>query len=647
MITTPRLRVPFLAFMLIAPLWAQNPPAEAIAPVLDEATAAAIRKEGIEKSQAMRLLEDLTSKVGHRLTGSDNFTKACDWAVKEFEAMGLKNVHKEKWGEWNLVWNRGTWKGRVVSPSAFDIYIATEAWTGSTNGVKAGPVVRAPKDAADCEATAASLKGAWVWATPALVTGRSAERRALREQIMAAGAHGLLYPTQGDAKYPNRVRVFGEHGIAMGKIEDAPKTPMVAVQNDHAKQIQALLDEGKDVRVEIQCDSEFKPGPIELNNVVAEIPGIEKPDEVVIVCGHLDSWHQAQGCTDNGTGATSTMEAARILAKIGVKPSRTIRFILWGGEEQGLLGSVAYVKQHRAEMDKISCVFNHDTGTNWAQSIAVTEKMYAPMQRVFAPVMKLTPPDADFDGPVFDLRRTEAISGGGGSDHASFIAARVPGLDWGLRGRSDYFRYTWHSQWDTIDVAIPEYQRHTSTVIALAALGVANLPELLDHSGVRASGGGRQSMNIAGALFGAEMEGLKFTKVEKGGRADGMGIQAGDVIQKAAGQPVEQLFELFSIARDLEGKDAMELELARGKESIKVKLKLDDLRNARGGRGGRGGDAGGRGGNRGAGDAPRGGAGAESGAGTGGGTAPATGGGRGGEDAATEGSVLEGAAAGR
>ena len=213
MFTIPRSCVAFLGLLLATPLWAQV--ADPVAPVLDDATAAAIRKEGLEHSQAMRLLGDLTSKVGHRLTGSDNFTKACDWAVKEFESMGLKNVHKEKWGEWNLVWNRGVWKGRVVAPTAFDIYIATEAWTGSTNGAKTGPIVRAPKDAAACEAAAASLKGAWVWAPAALVTSRSAERRALREQIMAAGAHGLLYPTQGDAKYPNRVRVFGDHGVAM------------------------------------------------------------------------------------------------------------------------------------------------------------------------------------------------------------------------------------------------------------------------------------------------------------------------------------------------------------------------------------------------------------------------------------------------
>ena len=580
-----QLGVLFLVCALAGPIFAQG--TAAVVPVLDEATATSIRTEGIDNSQAMRLLYDLTSKVGHRLTGSDNFTKACDWALAEFSAMGLQNVHKEKWGEWRLIWNRGTWKGRIVAPITLELYVAAEAWTASTNGMKKGRVVRAPKDSDGFEALAKTFAGAWVYAPAALVTSRSAERRALREQIMAAGAHGFLYMTKGDAKFPTRVRVFGDHNQAMGKLEDVPTTPQVAVQSDHAQQLEALLDEGKEVVVEIQVDSEFKPGPIELNNVVAEIPGTEKPDEVVIVCGHLDSWHQAQGCTDNGTGTTSTMEAARILAKVGVKPTRTIRFILWGGEEEGLLGSVAYVKQHRAEMDKISCAFNHDTGTNWAQSMSVSASMLAPMQRVFAPVMQLKSPEPDFTGPVFNLKKVEVISGGGGSDHASFIAARVPGLEWGLRGRSDYFQYTWHSQWDRFDVAIPEYQRHTSTVIALAALGVANLPELLDHSGVRATGGGRQSMNIAGAVFNAELDGLKFTKVEKGGRADGLGIQVGDVIRKAEGKDVEQLFELFAMARDMEGKETMDIGLVRGKEQVTVKLKLVDLRNARGGRSGR------------------------------------------------------------
>jgi carboxypeptidase Q len=549
--------------------------------VLDAATVAAIRSEGLEHSQVMELLQGLTGNVGQRLTGSDNFTKACDWAVAEFQRMGLQNVHKEKWGEWNLIWNRGTWKGRVLEPVPFDCYVAAEAWTAGTNGPKKGRLVRAPKDADEVEANAKSYQGAWLWTPSSLLNSRSTDRQRLVRMCEDAGILGFAYLTFGDAKYPNRVRVFGDHLVAMRHIEDVPKVPRVAVQNDHAKQIQVLLDEGKEVVCEFQVDSEFKPGPVALNNVVAEIPGTEKPDEVVIVCGHLDSWHQAQGCTDNGTGTTSTMEAARILAKVGSKPKRTIRFILWGGEEEGLLGSVAYVKQHRTEMDKVSCVFNHDTGTNWAHGLSVTEKMYEPMQRVFAPIMQLPAPEGDYDGPVIVLRKAAQISGGGGSDHASFIAARVPGLDWGLAGRSDYFGYTWHSQWDKFDVAIPEYQRHTSTVIALAALGVADLPELLDHSGVVGGGRPQQSALFAGAMFGAEFDGTKFTKIDKDGNADKAGIKVGDVLQKVNGTAVEVIADVVASTRGVADDASLELELKRGDGTVKFRVKVGDLRYAR------------------------------------------------------------------
>ena len=582
--------VPFLSLLVAGALFAQQPdahdrvrletaaPAD-VKPVLDDATAAAITKEGLEHSQVMRLLTELTS-MGHRLTGSDNFDRAADWAVAEFTKMGLQHVHKEKWGEWNLGWNRGTWKGRITSPIQLDMYVATEAWTASTNGPRQGRVLRVPKTDEEFTASEASLKGAWLYAPQQLISSRSPARMAFRKKCEDAGILGWLSKSSGDAKYPTRVRVFGDHHVAMGKLENVPTVPQVVVQSDHAAAIDKLLEEGKDVTVEIQVDSTWKQGPIELDNIVAELPGTGKPDEVVIVCGHFDCWHQAQGCTDNGTGTTSTMEAARILARVGARPERTIRFILWGGEEEGLLGSVAYVRQHRAEMDKVSCVFNHDTGTNWAQRLSVTAGMYEPMRRVFLPIMKLTPPDADFDGKVFDLRQTATISGGGGSDHASFIAARVPGLDWGLTGRSDYFGYTWHSQWDKIDVAIPEYQRHTSTVVALAALGVADLPELLDHGGVVATGRGRQSANIAGAMFGAEFDNLKFTKVEPGGTAAAAGIAAGDVIVKVNGGAIAELSELVAAMRDLADEDMLALELKRGDGAINVKLKVGELRAA-------------------------------------------------------------------
>jgi len=563
---------PLLSLLFLpALLWAQNrgATAEAAAPaaLIDDSTIAAIKSEGLEHSEAMRLLRDLT-KMGHRLTGSDNFTVACDWTAAEFSKMGLKNVHKEKWGQWPLVWNRGTWTGRITSPIELDMYVATEAWTASTNGKKQGHVFKAPKDDAEFTAIEKELKGAFLY-------GKKPGKD-LRTRCEAAGIAGWVSASTGDAKYPNRVRVFGRHQTAMGSLDKVPTVPDIVVQNDHAKKLAALLDLGKDVVCEFEVDSEWKAGPIELDNVIAEIPGTDKPDEVVIVCGHLDSWHQAEGCTDNGTGTTSTMEAARILAKVGAKPKRTIRFILWGGEEEGLLGSAEYVKRHRTEMDKVSAVFNHDTGTNWAHRLSVTEAMFEPMQRVFAPVMQLTAPDRDFDGPVFDLRKTPQIRGGGGSDHASFIAAGVPGLDWGLSGRSDYFGMTWHSQWDKFDVAIPEYQKHTSTVIALAALGTANLPQLLDHSGVARGQGGRQATNVAQAIFDADMDGMKFTNVNKDGHADKLGFKPGDLLVKIAGEEVEQPSQIVQLLRDSKD-DVLTLTVKRGQETLNLLAKKTDL----------------------------------------------------------------------
>ena len=152
-----------------------------------------------------------------------------------------------------------------------------------------------------------------------------------------------------------------------------------------------------EVVAEFDIRNRWRAESIDLHNVIAEIPGTEKPDEVVVVCGHLDSWHQATGTTDNGTGTASTLEAARILMAIGARPKRTIRFCLWGGEEQGLLGSNRHVTMRRTEMDKVSAVLNHDTGTNWAQSLTVTESQFELMQKVMQPVMGLAAPDADHE----------------------------------------------------------------------------------------------------------------------------------------------------------------------------------------------------------------------------------------------------------
>lgn len=544
-----------------------TPVAEAgVSPIPPE-VAAAIRTEGIDNSQVMRLLRDLTGKVGHRLTGSDNFTKACEWARDEFAAMGLQ-VELEPWGEWKLVWNRGAWVGRITAPVQLEMYVATDAWTAGTKGLQSGEVIAAPAAADDVDAAMAA--GKWLIA-------RRKPGAAVRKAAEAAGALGVVYRAgDPDEAFPTRVRVFGNHQTAMKSLADAPTFPEIAVQADHFDQLLQLVEGGKRPVCEFDVQNSFREGPIPLHNVIATLPGTEKPDEVVIVSAHLDSWHQVQGTTDNGTGTTTTLEAARILAAVDARPKRTIRFCLWGGEEQGLLGSRAYVQKHRTEMPKVSAVFNHDTGTNWAQSLAVTEAMHRQLAPVFAPVNELLrAPDADWGRDVFELRIVPRVSGGGGSDHASFIAAGVPGLNWDLKGRSNYFQHTWHTQWDTIDVAIEEYQRHTATIVALAALGTANLPDLLDRSGVQAAGG-NQSVAFAAAWFEAELDGFTFTSVKEGGRAAKMGVQKGDVLKKVGGQEIERHRQIFQFAREAEG-DTVTFTFQRGTTTFEAAMKKDEM----------------------------------------------------------------------
>ncbi|MEZ5964890.1 MAG: M20/M25/M40 family metallo-hydrolase [Planctomycetota bacterium] len=572
-----------------------------LAAQVDPTTAAAIKHEGLHNSHAMQFLDHLTNRIGHRLTGSENLVKAAYWAASEFEQMGL-SAEVEKWGEWKHGWNREQWSGRVVSPEPMDLQVATEAWTAGTKGAVRGRLVAMPKSDEEVRARQAELAGAWLFDVDSIPDyeapperGRGGRGRrgddaggVTRDVLRDAGIAGLVRSSVGDAKFPNRIRVFGNQRNALLDWDRLPTVPDVVVRYDQAKKLAALLESGVAVEVEFEIRNRFSPGPIPLFNVIAEIKGTELPDEFVYVSSHLDSWHQATGTTDNGTGTTSTMEAARILAAVGAKPKRTIRFGLWGGEEQGLLGSREHVtKLHRAEMENVSAVFNHDTGTNWASGLGVTEAMKDDMELVVAPLMSMTPPDRAHDGSVFDLRVVQGLSGGG-SDHASFLAANVPAFDWRLSGRSNYFGYTWHSQWDTFDAAIPEYQAHTSTVIALVVLGVANLPQKLSRDKLIAPGGrgrrGDATTLLEGAL-GAEFDGLKLKSVVADGVLGKAGAKVGDVFETLNGEKIEALVDVFRMARDAGMDKPFELGLDRGGQKVKVTVKLEFSGRRRGRRG--------------------------------------------------------------
>ena len=320
----------------------------------------------------------------------------------------------------------------------------------------------------------------------------------------------------------------GSYRQAWDKLPTLPTINLVRSEYD---EIAGLIKDGKPVVLEFDVRNYFKKGPIPLYNVVADIPGTEFPDEYVIVGGHLDSWDGATGTTDNGTGCATTIEAARLLMKSGVKPRRTIRFLLWSGEEQGLLGSRAYVKANADLLKKVSVVLVHDGGTNYLAGLNVTKAMKADVDAATAPLAGLDP-----EMP-FAVREVGGLRMGIGSDHDSFLAAGVPGLLWRQAGKAVY-NQTHHTQHDTFDRAVPEYQKHSSVVAAIGALGVANLDHLLSREAMITLGGllggGGGNRRVSGVI----LDGLKVEEVVGGGIAEKAGIKPGDEILKVNGKPV-------------------------------------------------------------------------------------------------------------
>jgi len=268
--------------------------------------------------------------------------------------------------------------------------------------------------------------------------------------------------------------------------ESHPGLPHITVRKSDYDRLKRNLDFGRNPVVEIGADNRWYKGPRPVYDVVAEIKGTEKPDEVVIVSGHLDSWNGpgSQGALDNGVGTCTAMEAARILTKVHAKPKRTIRFILWTGEEQGLFGSRWYVTEHKAELPKISAVLVDDGGTNYQGGYQGLETQRAIFEAAFAPVVKAFP----------DMPEKFVVSPrmprGGGSDHAPFNAAGVPGFFTIETGRSDY-NFVHHTQHDRLEMAIPEYLVQSGTNHAVVAYQLACAPSLLPREPQEATSAGQ------------------------------------------------------------------------------------------------------------------------------------------------------------
>jgi Zn-dependent M28 family amino/carboxypeptidase len=252
----------------------------------------------------------------------------------------------------------------------------------------------------------------------------------------------------------------------------AKAVPTVVLRNEDYGRIERLLNDGEDVRLEFNIVNHVYPEGKTAYNMVAEIPGTDKADEIVMLGGHLDSWHAATGATDNAIGATMMMEAARLIQILGQKPRRTIRIALWDAEEEGLLGSLAYVKQHfgmfedpKPEYSKLVAYFNIDSGTGRVRGASI----FGPPEAAAVVRAALAPfEDLGVAGAVPSTSRAV-----GGTDSTSFSNAGLAGV--GLQQDPiEYQTHTWHTNLDTYERIVPEDARQAATVIAAAVWHVAN-----------------------------------------------------------------------------------------------------------------------------------------------------------------------------
>jgi len=476
---------------------------------------------GMGDNRVVSVLDQLVNGIGPRLTGSHQDHLACEWARDLFIEFGLENVVMEEAGEFPVAFQRGSWRGHMVTPERVDLEFGTPAWSAGTKGVQEGPAMMLPDNIENLDMDA--MKGVWVM-MPAQRGRRNREarqaQRAVTEKLETAGINGWIYPTRGEA-----ITTYGNYRISW---DELPTIPRIHLRKDQYDMIVEKLGADEEVTLRIDVRNHFQPGPAKYYNVIGDIVGTEFPDEYVIIGGHIDSWDGATGTTDNGTGSATTIEAARMLMASGAKPRRTIRFMLWSGEEQGLLGSKAWVSANPDVLDKISAVFVYDGGPNAIAGLPATKAMKADFEKVFEPVMNLNP-----DLP-FTLKDVDGIPRGIGSDHESFLAKGVPGFFWTQDGRADWRRGI-HTQFDTFDLVIPEYLEHSTTVIALTALGVGNLDGLLSREGMVEPGGGRRR---GGRRLGVMLDENTISEVMADSAAEKAGMKAGDKIVKVGDQEV-------------------------------------------------------------------------------------------------------------
>ena len=424
-----------------------------------------IAGEGMMNSHAFQYLTELSDNVGARVTGSPEAQRGIDWGIAKMRAIGLENVHAEKWQLWRG-WSRGTADAELLSPIHHKLHVDAMGWTGSTpaTGVE-GEIVAVNLYDLDQEIKDASrLKGKIV-----LVVAKGNPKRDSDMTFVQFG--GLLRA----AAKAGAVVVIGGQGGAKASGMNLTHTgilgfdadfaiPVVSMTAEDQSQLERYVDSGLKPRARFNIQNTFTDGPVESANVVGEIRGRENPEQVFVVGAHLDSWDLSEGTTDNGTGSASVLGAADAIVRSGMKPRRTIRFVLFTGEEQGLDGSLAYIKQHQAELVNHlgDLVIDDGQGPVSDFQLGGRNDLTASFQ-----------PFARSLDNIREIKVDEKVDSG--TDTLPFSIAGLPGIS--MNQDSPDYKYTHHSAADALEAVKPDVLTQNATLMALTAFWIADRPE--------------------------------------------------------------------------------------------------------------------------------------------------------------------------
>ncbi len=517
-----------------------------------------LRDEEFRHSKVMDILSDLTDRIGPRLTGSPNMKKANQWSRDQLAQWGLVNAHVEPWGTFGRGWAYQRCEVRMTAPDTVQFLALPNAWTPGTNGAITGePVHVVANTVEELEKYRGQLTGKIIllgevrvpdpethtptpeefMAPPAVQNSAPEDKPFFRRYSDADLDRIASYSAPVDArarramflkryqfqkaleKFLNEekpaavlqpTRVPGQDGTifvqSSGSYEKGKTiaVPVITVALEHYNRAARLVDKKVPVTLEVDVQTQFYDDDDKGYNTVAEIPGTDPKlkDQLVMLGGHMDSWHAGEGATDNGAGVAVAMEAVRLLKQLGIKPRRTIRVALWSGEEQGLLGSRGYVKEHfgsrpeptdpkekglpsflrreppgpltlKPEQKLVSGYFNYDNGTGKIRGI------YAQGNAGVAPIFRAwMEPFRDLGMTTLSMRDT------GGTDHLSFDAVGIPGFQF-IQDPMDYSTLTHHSNLDVYEHIRPDDLKQAAIVMASFVYNTAMRDEMLPRKPIR------------------------------------------------------------------------------------------------------------------------------------------------------------------